>query len=159
MRPGQPRRVEFEYRRHGTLCAFGALQLETGQTLGLVSERRQYPDFLAFLDALDHWLPSEHSSRIWWILDNLNIHKGKPGKPTQQWLAVHPRFHFVYTPKHASWLTLIEPFWSVFHQLCLRDQSCATKADAQRTIERFFPEYNRLSAHPWAFGKRSTRLL
>src|SRR6185437_15859079 len=95
---GRAVRREFEYKRHGTRTLIAAFNVRTGEVFGRC-RRRTAKGLTAFMDALAEQYPSGTVYIVW---DNLNIHKGARW---QEFNARHgDRFHFVYTPKHASWV-------------------------------------------------------
>jgi len=102
-----------EYVRHGTQTLLAALEIATGKVLAHVRDRRTTVDFLSFMDDVVKSYPSRE---LHVVLDNLNIHKNEAAK---QWLLRHPRVHFHYTPTHASWMNMIECFFSILTRQAL----------------------------------------
>ena len=99
---------DHEYVRHGTLSLLAGIDLVTGAVHASVEERHRSREFVGFLRKLDTAYPS---TAIKLILDN---HSAHISKETKAWLATQPegRFTFVFTPKHGSWLNLVEAFFS-----------------------------------------------
>ena len=92
----------------GTLSLLAAIDLLSGEAIPLVSETHKSSDFVTFLKKLDEKYPKGDMIRI--ILDN---HSAHTSKETQEYLnTVSGRFEFVFTPKHGSWLNMIEGFFS-----------------------------------------------
>ena len=90
----------------GTLSLLAAIDLLTGEAVPLVSDTHKSSDFVAFLKKLDEKYPKGDTIRL--ILDN---HSAHTSKETQEYLNTIPgRFEFVFTPKHGSWLNMIEGF-------------------------------------------------
>ena len=83
--------------------------------------------------------------RIHLICDNGSSHTSKA---TRAWLAAHPRFSVTYTPKHASWLNIIEQWFSILTRKLLRRGSFGSQEDLDRQITEFTIGYNK-TAHPW----------
>jgi transposase len=107
LRAKKPRRWTNEYVRHGTQTLLAALEIASGKVQAQVKLRRTSVNFLRFMDQVVAAYP------LWElhvVLDNLNIHKNEAA---QNWLQRHPRVHFHYIPTHASWLNLIECFFSI----------------------------------------------
>lgn len=99
---------DHEYVRHGTVSLLAGIDLATGEVLGLVRPRHRSAEFIEFLHALDQKYPPGVKIQI--ILDN---HSAHTSRETRAYLATVPnRFDFVFTPKHASWLNLIEGFFA-----------------------------------------------
>src|SRR5450759_2912074 len=96
---------DYEYKRHGTLSLLAGIDLLTGKVHALVKERHRSREFIEFLKLLDAAYPASTAIKL--ILDN---HSAHISRETQAWLAAQPagRFEFTFTPKHGSWLNLIE---------------------------------------------------
>src|SRR5579871_2118301 len=95
-------RHEFEYVRHGTCCLLAGFEVRTGEVLGQVVGRRTGPALVAFLGRVAKRFPTGPVYVVW---DNLNIHRDGLDKRWARFNRRHRgRFHFVYTPLHASWV-------------------------------------------------------
>ncbi len=96
---------DHEYKRHGTVSLLAGIDLLTGQVHALVKDRHRSREFIEFLKLLDAAYPSHTAIKL--ILDN---HSAHISKETKAWLADQPigRFEFIFTPKHGSWLNLVE---------------------------------------------------
>src|SRR5450755_2501376 len=111
--PPAPRRFrshlrDYEYKRLGTVSLLAGLDLHTGRVTEIVSDHHASVDFIALLSKLDDGYPPQ--TRIRLLLDN---HSAHISKETQGWLRLHPqRFEFVFTPKHGSWLNIVETICS-----------------------------------------------
>lgn len=121
-RPGRPRRVDYEYRRHGTCALFLAVEPLTGQRRVWARARRTMCDFAEVLrDLVDEVYPD--AERIVLVVDNLNTHHAaalyerfEPAKARR--IAAKIEWH--YTPEHGSWLNIAECELSVLKRQCLR---------------------------------------
>lgn len=130
---------DYEYVRHGTMTLMAAIDLLDGQVLGSVVERHTSAAFIDFLRTIDDHYPAAGVVRI--VLDNHSIHLSKE---TCAYLATRPnRFDFVFTPKHGSWLNLVESFFGKMAKTMLRGIRVASKEELKRRIELFFEELNR----------------
>ncbi len=100
---------DYEYKRLGTVPLLAGIDLLTGEAIPLVSSTHKSSDFIEFPKMLDKKYPAQDTIRI--ILDNHSAHKSKE---TRRFLETMPdgRFEFVFTPKHGSWLNMIESFFS-----------------------------------------------
>lgn len=99
---------DYEYKRLGTLSILGALDLQTGHVFAQVHERHRSCEFISLLDELDEYYPKNVTIRL--ILDN---HSAHISKETMSYLQTKPnRFKYIHTPKHGSWLNIIEGFFS-----------------------------------------------
>jgi len=129
---------DYEYVRHGTLSLLAGIDLHDGHVIGLVREKHRSREFIEFLATVDDYYPADWEIRI--ILDN---HSAHISKETLQWLKGHQgRFNFVFTPKHASWLNLIEIFFSKMARSFLRGIRVASKVELKRRMELYLAEVN-----------------
>lgn len=129
---------DYEYRRLGTLSLMAAIDLQTGEAIPLVSESHTSADYIRFLKMLDEKYPKGDKIRI--VLDNLGVHTSAT---TREYLATVPgRFEFVFTPKHGSWLNMIEGFFSKMTKQMLRGIRVKTKQELSERIYRYFAEIN-----------------
>lgn len=149
--PGQPARQEFEYRRHGTRTLIASYNVGTGEVLGRCGPSRTAEDLLAFMEQLAAHYPTGPVYIIW---DNLNIHHGA------RWKAFNARhggrFHFVYTPLHASWTNQVEIWFSLLARRVLRRASFRSASELSQRVEAFITHWNRDERHPfrWTFRGR-----
>jgi len=129
---------DHEYRRHGTLSLLAGIDLHDGHILGIVRERHRSKEFIEFLQCADNHYPQDWKIRI--ILDN---HSSHVSKETMAWLKTRPnRFEFVYTPKHGSWLNIIEVFFSKMTRAFLRFLRVNSKEELKQRIEQYIDEVN-----------------
>jgi transposase len=129
---------DHEYKRHGTLSLLAGIDLYDGHILGLVRDRHRSKEFIEFLAMADTYYPSDWKIRI--ILDN---HSSHISKETMGWLKGKPnRFEFIYTPKHGSWLNLIEIFFSKMTRAFLRSLRVTSKTELKQRIEKYLSEVN-----------------
>ena len=127
-----------EYRRLGTLSLLAAIDLVTGEATPLVSETHKSSDYVEFLGLLDAKYPEGSLIRV--VLDNVQVHRSRE---TRRYLATVPgRFDFVFTPKHGSWLNLVEGFFSKMTRQMLRGIRVASKEELKERIYRYFDEVN-----------------
>jgi transposase len=140
---------DHEYVRLGTLSLLAGIDLLTGAVHASVEERRRSREFVAFLEQLDAAYPPATAIKL--ILDN---HSAHISKETKAWLATQPegRFTFVFTPKHGSWLNLVEGFFSKLARSALRHIRVASKPELRRTILDAIDQANRDPVvHTWTY--------
>ena len=142
LRPGMPARQTHDYRRNGVTSLFAALEVATGTVLGACRPRHTAADFLAFLK---HLARTYRGQELHVVLDNSSTH-GTPA--VEAWLAAHPRVHFHFTPKGASWLNMVEAWFSVLTRKSVRRGSFDTVRTLVRHITRYIAEWN---THPTPF--------
>jgi transposase len=137
IRPGQPERREFEYVRHGTVSLMAALNVTTGTVHPKIIARNDSVTFIEFLAELEQAV--DPTKKIHLILDNGSSHTSKQ---TRQWLREHPRITVTYTPTHASWLNMVEIFFSILTRRMLRRGDFASRDDLAEKIIKFIETYN-----------------
>ncbi len=142
----KPRAWTNEYVRHGPQTLRAALKVATGEVLAHVRQRRTSVNFLRFLDDVVAACPEVD---LHLILDNLNVHKNQAA---QEWLRRHPRVHCHYTPTHASWMNLIECFFSLLTRRGLQQSVHRSKQELKEYLERFIERYNQ-SCSPFVWTK------
>ena len=130
---------DYEYKRLGTLSLIAGIDLLTGIAVPVVSETHKSSDFITLLKKLDEMYPEGDIIRI--ICDNHSAHKSKEVK---NYLATRPegRYAFVFTPKHASWLNLIECFFSKMTKQMLKGIRVKSKEELAERIYQYFDEVN-----------------
>ena len=130
---------DYEYVRHGTVSLLAAIDLLSGNIHHKVFESHKSKEFIEFLKYLDGLYPPEIKVTI--ILDNLKVHTSKE---TTNYLATVPnRFHFVFTPKHASWLNIIESLFSKMARSMLRGIRVSSKDELKNRIDEYFDYLNK----------------
>lgn len=120
LRPGLPARQTHDYKRNGVVSLFAALNPASGRVVGECRERHTGADFLWFLKRVAR---SFRKRDLHIVLDNSSIHSTPA---VQEWLAKHPRVHFHFTPKGASWINLVEAWFSILTRKSIRRGSFDT---------------------------------
>ena len=120
---------DHEYKRNGTVSLLAGIDLLTGKVHALVRDRHRSREFIEFLKLLDAAYPTHTAIKL--ILDN---HSAHISKETKAWLADQPagRFEFTFTPKHGSWLNLVEGFFSKLARSVLRHIRVTSKQELNR---------------------------
>ena len=104
----------------------------------LVRDKNSSTEYVEFLKLLDDKYPKEDKIRI--VLDNLKVHTSEA---TRKYLATVPeRFEFVFTPKHGSWLNMVDGFFSKTTRQMLRGIRVKFKEELINRIYRYFAEIN-----------------
>ena len=131
---------DHEYQRHGTLSLLAGIDLLTGRVHASIEDRHRSREFVGFLKKLDRAYPADTAIKV--ILDN---HSAHISKETKAWVDSQPvgRFSFVFTPKHGSWLNLVEGFFSKMARSMLRHIRVASKAELKTRIMAYLDDLNR----------------
>lgn len=131
---------DYEYIRYGTLSLLAGIDLFTGVIHYKVRDKHRSIEFIEFLKELDSYYPQK--LKIVVILDNLRMHTSKE---TQKYLETVPqRFQFVFTPKHASWLNIIESFFSKMTRSMLKGIRVSGKNELIERICQYLDEINEM---------------
>jgi transposase len=153
MRPGQPERRTHDYRRHGTLDLFAALDAKTGAVIGQCRPRHRAQEFRAFLDEIDRGVPPDLEVHL--VLDNLRTHKTGL---IRDWLAKRPRYRLHFTPTSASWLNLVEGWFALLTLRQIRRGVFPTIEALEAAIRRHIEATN-AAPHPFIWTKSADEIL
>ncbi len=167
MKVGQIERREFNYIRHGTQVLIGNLEIATGKSITpTVGDTRTEEDFANYIKQT---IATDEQATWWFIVDQLNTHKSetlvklvaqkigdeqdlgiKGRKGILKNMNTHMsylqdkshRIRFIYTPKHCSWLNLIECFFSGFARRVIHRGNFTSKEDLKNKILNYIDYYN-----------------
>jgi transposase len=129
---------DYKYVRYGTLSLLAGIDLLTGIIHYQVQEKHRSIEFIYFLKEIDSYYPKE--IKIVVILDDHKIHISKE---TQKYLeSVPQRFQFVFTPKHTSWINIIESLFSKMTRSLLRGIRVTSKDELIDHISQYFDDIN-----------------
>ena len=146
LRPGSPERRTHDYVRHGTTTLFAALEVATGKVTDQCFPRHRHAEFLAFLKLVAKAYPRR---QLHVVLDNYGTHSHAA---VQAWLAKHTRVQLHFTPTSASWMNLVEVFFSIITRQTIRRGSFPSVADLVAAIGRFCDAWNE-RCHPFVWVK------
>ena len=136
LRPGLPARATHDYRRNGTATLFAALEIATGKVTDRCFDQHRHQEFLAFLKQVAVAYPRRE---LHIVLDNYGTHKHPV---VRAWLERHPRIQLHFTPMGASWLNMVETFFSIITRQAIRRGSFRSVRELVAAIRRFIDAWN-----------------
>ena len=142
-------RQEVDYGRRGKGYVFGAFCPATGAALTATYDGRTATNWVDFLEQAEGWIDPA-AGRVYAVMDNLATHTAPD---VLRFALAHPRWEFVFQPKYAAYLNLIEPWWKVLRSLALKGRRFETWAAVERAIRRA-TEYWNAHKHPFIWGRR-----
>lgn len=149
IRPAERARQELDYGRRGKGYVFGAFRPATGEAFTESYERRTAVNWVDFLERVECWIPTT-TERVYAILDNLSMHRATD---VLLFSLAHPRWEFVFQPKYAAYLNLIEPWWKVLRSLALKGRRFESWEEICRAVEEATGYWN-CHRHPFVWGRR-----
>ena len=138
--PGKYKTIgrDYEYKRLGTVSIIAALDLHDGKIIAQVHDRHRSREFIELLKELDEHYHADCTIRV--VLDN---HSAHVSKETMKYLASRPgRFVYVHTPKHGSWLNLVETAFSKMARTFLKHIRVSSKEELTERILKGINEIN-----------------
>jgi transposase len=148
-RPAGRAKQEVDYGRRGKGYIFGAFRPATGEALTAPYASRGVADWVDFLGRAEAWVPAD-VGRVYAIVDNLNAHRATD---VLLFCLAHPRWEFVFQPKYAAYLNLIEPWWKVLKSLALEGRRFESWEEVCRAVEEATAYWNK-HRHPFIWGRR-----
>jgi transposase len=142
-------RQEIDYGRRGKGYVFGALQEATGAALTASYGRRTAVNWVDFLERVEAWIAPE-VERVYAIVDNLQAHRATD---VLLFSLAHPRWEFVFQPKYAAYLNLIESWWKILRSLALKGRRFQTWAEVEQAVAEATAYWN-ANKHPFVWGRR-----
>ena len=150
---GKPGTHTHDDKRYGTTSLFAALDVATGKAIGQLKRRHRSVEFLQFLKAIDAAVPGEQEIHL--IMDNYGTHKTQK---VRAWLAAHPRYHVHFTPTSASWLNLVERFFSQLSQQWIKRSAHTSVQDLENSIRQYIDRHNE-NPKPFVWHKSADTIL
>lgn len=158
LKAGQPKRVDYEYARHGTCSLLVAFEPLTGTRLVEVSKQRTKADYCRFMQRVRAMYPQ--AERIVVVQDNLNTHHASSfyeNLPAVEAFALAQAFEMHYTPKKGSWLNMAELELSALSRICLSRRISSTR-ELDHQIQVLVGERNELKIKvAWQFSITNAR--
>ena len=159
-KPGQPTRYDYEYQRNGTCNMFSFFQPLVGWRHVEVTAQRTKLDFACCMKALtDDYFPEAETIKV--VMDNLNTHTPaalyeayKPEEASR----ISKKLEFHYTPKHGSWLNMVEIEIAVLSSQCL-DRRIPDQITLKREVAAWEKKRNEKNAMVnWRFNTKDARV-
>jgi len=158
MRPGKQRKQHYEYEKLGSCALLAAIEPLTGRRLGQVHPQRTKREYTQFCQALAAQYPDAIQIRL--VQDNLNTHNASAfyeHLPAEEAFALAERFELIYTPKSASWLTMIECEFSVLARLCLNRRIATIEKLRTETLALLAERSAKAIKINWQFSIQAAR--
>lgn len=152
LRSGRAVRHTHDYKRHGVVDLFAALEVATGKVTHRVSDTHTGADFLAFMKKVVRQYPGRE---LHVILDNSSTHGTED---IQAWLANNPQVHFHYTPTSASWLNEVEGFFGILAKQSLSLTDFPSKRALRDHLHAYMRQWNR-SPTPFVWTKPANAII
>jgi transposase len=152
LQPGLAERRSHDYVRHGTSTLFAALEIATGQVTAACKPRHRHQEFLAFLRQVTRAYPA---GELHLVMDNYAAHKHPK---VRAWLAANPRVVVHFAPTHASWMNLVEVWFSIIERQAIHRGTFASVRDLNAKIRAFIDGWNDRT-HPFTWTKPADQIL
>lgn len=153
--PTQPHLIErrsHDYVRHGTTTLFAALEVSTGKVTAALKPRHRHQEFLAFLKQVARTYPDVE---LHLVMDNYAAHKHPKVKA---WLTANPQVHVHFTPTHASWMNLVECWFSMAERQAIHRGTYTSVKDLNAKLRAYIDGWND-RAHPFTWTKTAEQIL
>jgi transposase len=153
--PTQPHLIERrsnDYVRHGTTTLFAALDIATGKVTSRCQDRHRHEEFVVFLRQVARAYPGVE---LHLVMDNYAAHKHPAVKA---WIADNPRIKVHFTPTHASWMNLVEVWFSIAERQAIHRGTYSSVRDLTRKIRKFVDGWND-RAYPFTWTKTADEVL
>ena len=156
--PGRTRRVEFEYRRGGTLAYFAAYDVHRAHVIGQIAAKTGIEPFTDLVEQVMTTEPYASARRVFWVVDNGSSHNGQASIDRMN--AAWPTATLVHLPIHASWLNQVEIYFSVLQRKAITPVDFADLDALAERILAFQDHYNQAATpFDWTFDRRDLRAL
>jgi len=152
MKPGKAARMTHDYTRNGTTSLHAALEIASGEVTGACYPKHRHQEFLAFLNQIVRAYPR---TPLHVVLDNSSTHSTPE---VTRWLARHRRVHFHFTPTSASWMNMVEIWFSILTNQQVRRGVYHDVPELIAAIEHFIAGYNE-RAQPFIWTKTAEEIL
>ena len=143
----QRAKQEIDYGRRGKGYVFGAFRPATGEAFTETYAGRA--NWVDFLGGVERWI-DVGIERVYAVVDNLNVHSATD---VLLFALAHPRWEFVFQPKYAAYLNLIEPWWKILRSLALKGRRFEAWPEIEEAVRRATAYWN-AHKHPFLWGRK-----
>lgn len=158
MKPGQVAKENYAYSKHGSCSLLAMIEPLTGKRFVQVRRKRRKKEFACFMRRLASLYPEADTIIV--VLDNLNTHNVSSFYETfdaQTAAQLTDKFEFVYTPKCASWLNMIEIEFSALSRQCLNRRISSIGKLSNEVIAYFKERSDKAVKIVWQFSRETAR--
>ena len=158
MKSGQVAKENYAYSKHGSCCVLAMIEPLTGKRYANIRRRRRKKEFALFMQKLAALYPDAEIITV--VLDNLNTHNYSSFYETfdaEEAARLSDRFNFVYTPKCASWLNMIEIEFSALSRQCLNRRISSIGELSNEVIAYFKERTEKGVKINWEFSRQTAR--
>lgn len=156
--PGQTRRVEFEYRRGGTLAYFAAYDVHRAHVLGRIAPKTGIEPFTDLVAQVMTTEPYASARRVYWVVDNGSSHNG--ARSIERMQTAWPTATLVHLPIHASWLNQVEIYFSILQRKAISPNDFTDLDHLAERIMGFQDRYNSTATpFDWTYTRNDLKAL
>ena len=137
LKKGRSGTMTHDYKRHGTTSLFVALEVASGEVIGETYKRHRHQEVLKFLRKVEKAVPKDQEIHI--VLDNYSTHKHAR---VMEWIERRQRVFLHFTPTSASWLNLVERFFSTLTQKQIRRGVFHSVDHLEKCLKDYIETYN-----------------
>ncbi|MGC4117520.1 MAG: IS630 family transposase [Myxococcales bacterium] len=152
LRKGRARRHTHDYKRHGVIDLYAALEVATGKVTHELTNSHTAADFLGFMKKVARAYPGQE---LHVVLDNSSTH-GTP--EVREWLAQNPRVHFHYTPTSGSWLNQVEGFFGILAKQALSETDFFSAKALRDHLRAYLKSWN-INPTPFEWTKPAQAII
>ena len=150
--PRRARRVEFEYKRGGTLAYMGAYDVHAARLFGRVADKTGIAPFMDLVGEVMTTEPYASAKRVFFVVDNGSSHNGN--RSVERMHKAWPKARLVHLPIHASWLNQIEIVFSIIQRKVIKPADFADLAALAARLVAFEDRFNETSRpFDWHFSR------
>jgi transposase len=152
LRQGRARRHTHDYKRHGVVDLYAALETATGKVTHRLTKSHKAADFIGFMNKVARAYPEQE---LHVVLDNSSSHATPE---VMAWLIEHRNVYFHYTPTSASWLNQVEGFFGILTKQSLSETDFPSKKALIEHIAAYVRAWNK-NPTPFSWTKPAAAII